>query len=160
MSLQVFLNIKLNIMKQRVNIEETFPKAYKAMFGLELALQGGLITKSHKNLIKIRTSQINGCAYCIDMHTKEALTAGETQQRIFLVSAWAETLLFTPEEKAILSLVEAVTLIHQAGVPDEVYEEVSGFFGEDYIAELIMAIITINGWNRLAIATHLQVLTD
>lgn len=147
-------------MKQRVNIEQTFPKGYKAMFGLELALQGGKLSKSHKNLIKIRASQINGCAYCIDMHTKEALKAGESQQRLFLVSAWSETTLFNEEEKAIFSLVEAVTLIHRAGVSDEIYEEVSRFFDADYIAELIMAIITINGWNRLAIATHLQVIAD
>lgn len=147
-------------MKQRVNIEQTEPKAYKTMIGLELYLQTAQISKIHKNLIKIRASQINGCAYCIDMHTKEALKAGETQQRLFLISAWTETDLFTAEEKAIFALVEAVTLIHQGGVSDAIYETAASFFDENYLAELIMAIITINGWNRLAIATYLQVVAD
>ena len=147
-------------MKHRVNIEETEPKAYKAMYGLEGYLQSSQLSKSHKNLIKIRASQINGCAYCIDMHTKEALKAGETQQRLFLISAWRETDLFTAEEKAIFALVEAVTLIHLDGVSDQVYEDAAGFFNENYLAELLMAIITINAWNRLAITTHLQVVAD
>ena len=147
-------------MTQRVNIELTEPKAYKAMIGLELYLQGTQLSKVHKNLIKISASQINGCAYCIDMHTKEALKAGETQQRLFLVSAWSETDLFTPEEKAVLALTESVTRISQGGVSSEVYEAAAAFFNESYMAELIMGIIAINGWNRLAITTHLQVTAD
>ena len=147
-------------MTQRVNIEQTEPKAYKAMIGLELYLQGTQLSKVHKNLIKISASQINGCAYCIDMHTKEALKAGETQQRLFLVSAWSETDLFTPEEKAILALTESVTRISQGGVSAEIYDAAATFFNESYMAELIMAIIAINGWNRLAITTHLQVTAD
>src|SRR6187402_339015 len=98
-------------MENRINIQTTEPQAYKAMLGLEGYLQTAQITKAHKNLIKIRASQINGCAYCIDMHTKEARKAGETEQRIYLLNAWRDVPFFTAEERAILALTEEVTLI-------------------------------------------------
>ncbi|MFC5410138.1 carboxymuconolactone decarboxylase family protein [Larkinella bovis] len=141
-------------MAKRINIQTTEPQAYKAMFSLEGYLQTSQITKAHKNLIKIRASQINGCAFCIDMHTKEARKAGETEQRIYLLNAWKETSLFTEEEKIILALTEQVTLIHQNGVSDSVYQRAEETFGKNYLAQLIMAIVTINAWNRIAISTQ------
>jgi AhpD family alkylhydroperoxidase len=111
---------------------------------------------THKELIKIRASQINGCAYCLDMHTKDAVKSGETTQRIFLLNAWKETHLFTREEKIILALTEAITLIHQQGVPDSLYREAESVLGASYLAQVIMAVVTINAWNRIAISTNLQ----
>ncbi|MGV3559903.1 carboxymuconolactone decarboxylase family protein [Larkinella arboricola] len=144
-------------MEMRINVQVVEPQAYKAMLGLEGYLQTAQLTKMHKHLIKIRASQINGCAFCIDMHTKEALKDGETTQRIFLLNAWRETDLFTEEEKAILALTEEITLIHQAGVPDSVYQQAEKLFDSHYLAQIIMAIVTINAWNRIAISTRLEV---
>src|SRR4051794_37666827 len=110
-------------MEKRVSIQETEPKSYKAMYGLEGYLATTQLTKSHKDLVKIRASQINRCAYCIDMHTKEALHNGETNQRIFLLNAWRETNLFTEEEKVILAITEEITLIHDRGLSDETYKK-------------------------------------
>jgi AhpD family alkylhydroperoxidase len=143
-------------MENRVNIQATQPQAYKAMYSLEQYLQSTKLTKTHKELIKIRASQINGCAFCIDMHTKDAIAAGETIQRIVLLNAWRETSLFTPEERAILALTEAVTLIHNGGVSTEIYQEVEKLLGAEYVAQAIMAIATINAWNRIAISTLQQ----
>lgn len=143
-------------METRVNILETQPLAYKAMFGLESYLKDTSLSKTHKELIKLRSSQINRCAFCLDMHTKEALKNGETAHRIFMLSAWEETSVFTPEEKAILELTEYVTRISEHGVPDHVYQKAKSFFDDDAIAEIIMAIVVINGWNRIAITTALK----
>lgn len=145
------------MMKKRFNLAELQPKAYKAMLGFEAYLQSSDLSKQHINLIKIRASQINNCAYCLNMHTEEALKNGETQQRLFLISAWRETNLFTDEEKNILALTEETTLIHQHGVSDSVYDISVKLFGENYVAQMIMAIIAINGWNRIAISTHLPI---
>ena len=133
------------------------PDAYKAMDALDTFVDKSSISPLHKELIKIRASQINGCAFCIDMHTKEALAVGETQQRIFVMSAWRETNLFTEEEKIILKLTEEVTLIHDKGVTDETYAQATKFFSAETIAEIIMAVVTINAWNRLAVSTHTQI---
>ncbi|MCF0072986.1 carboxymuconolactone decarboxylase family protein [Dyadobacter sp. CY261] len=141
---------------KRVNIEATQPQAYKAMYGLSHYLSTSKLTKTHQELIKIRASQINGCAYCIDMHTTDALKAGETIQRIFLLNAWRETTLFTEEERVILELTEAITFIHKEGVNEELYERAAETFDEEYLAQVIMAIATINTWNRIAISTTLQ----
>ncbi len=143
-------------MDTRINIQEIQPQAYKAMFGLEGYLKTTQLDSTHQELIKIRASQINGCAFCLDMHTKDALKAGETTQRIFLLNAWKETQLFTREEKIILALTEAVTLIHQGGIPDALYREAESVLGTTYLAQVIMAVVTINAWNRIAISTHLQ----
>jgi AhpD family alkylhydroperoxidase len=142
-------------MEKRINIQEIQPQAYKAMYALEGYLQTNQLTTTHKELVKIRASQLNGCAFCINMHTKDAIKAGETPQRIFLLNAWKETDLFTPEEKTILALTEAVTLIHQNGLPEKIYQEAVNLFGDTYVAQLIMAIATINAWNRIAISTNL-----
>lgn len=144
-------------MEKRIDIQEIQPQATKAMYGLETYLANTPLSKTHKELIKIRASQINGCAFCIDMHTKDALKNGETAQRIFLLNAWRETGLFTPEEKALLAITEEVTLIHQHGLTDETYQQARAVFEENYLAQLIMAVVVINAWNRIAISSHKQV---
>ena len=144
-------------METRVNIQAKEPAAFKAMFGLEGYIHTTKIPALQLHLIKIRASQINGCAFCIDMHTKEALKDGETQQRIFLLNAWNETSLYTPEEKVLLAITEEVTLIHKDGLTNETYKAALALFDENYIAQVIMAVVAINGWNRIAISTHLEV---
>lgn len=143
-------------MEKRINIQQTEPQAFKAMFALEGYLQTSQLSKTHKNLIKIRASQINGCAYCIDMHTQEGLKAGETSQRIFLLNAWRESTLFTDDEKVILALTEEITLIHRGGLSEKTYQEAEQRFGSTYLAQLIMATVTINAWNRIAISTQIE----
>lgn len=140
------------MMQTRVNILQTQPEAYKAMMGLEKYITSTSLSSTHKELIKIRASQINGCAYCINMHTKEARKKGETEQRIYLLNAWRETNLYTAEEQAILAMTEEVTLI-QNKLSKATYEQAKSLFDERYIAEIIMMITTINAWNRIAIAT-------
>ena len=140
---------------KRVNINETEPGAYKAMYALEGYLATSQLTKTHKELIKIRASQINRCAFCIDLHTKDALKNWETNERIFLLIAWRETDLFTDEEKILLAITEELTLIHKHGVSDETYKKAEQAFDKNYIAQIIMAVATINAWNRIAISTQL-----
>jgi AhpD family alkylhydroperoxidase len=142
---------------QRVNIEKTQPAAYKAMLHLSGAVSNSTLTPIQKELIKMRASQLNSCAFCIDMHTREALRLGERQQRIFLLNAWRETDLFSPEEKAILALTEEVTLIHQHGVSEKTYTQAGEFFDEQTIGEIILAVVVINAWNRIAVSTQLPV---
>lgn len=144
-------------MEKRINIQETEPNAYKAMFALEGYLTTTSLSKTHKELIKIRASQLNGCAFCIDMHTRDALKNGETNQRIFLLNAWRETDLFTAEEKVILALTEEITLIHQQGLTDQTYRKAIELFGQSYVGQLIMAVVTINAWNRIAVSTQLEI---
>ncbi|MBE8721090.1 carboxymuconolactone decarboxylase family protein [Sphingobacterium pedocola] len=144
-------------MENRFNIQNVQPEAYKAMYGLEAYLAASQLTKSQKELIKIRASQINGCAFCIDMHTKDALKNGETTQRIFLLNAWQETDKFSAEEKVLLAITEEITLIHQHGLTEETYESAKEFFSEEVIAQIIIAVVTINAWNRIAISTRLPV---
>lgn len=142
-------------MEQRMNIAKLQPEAYKAMFGLEKYLAGTQLKSTHKELIKIRASQINGCAYCINMHTRDARKAGETEQRIYLLNAWRETSLYTEEERAILALTEEVTLVSK-GVSDAVYNKAATVLGEEYLAQVIIAITVINAWNRIGITTQMQ----
>jgi AhpD family alkylhydroperoxidase len=123
--------------------------------GVENYVRKSGLDKSLVELIKIRASQINRCAFCIDMHTKDARQAGDTEQRLYALSAWEETPFFTPQERAALALTEAVTLIGDKGVPDAVYEEVGRYFTPEQIANLLMAIVAINAWNRLSIATQI-----
>lgn len=144
-------------MSKRVRIGEIEQAAYKAMYGLEHYLQNSALTKIQKELIKIRASQINGCAYCINMHTRDALKYGETQQRIFLLNAWRETHLFSEEEQAILLMTEEITLIQHHGLTEETYQKAKRFFSDNQIAQIIMAIVTINAWNRIAISTHEEI---
>jgi AhpD family alkylhydroperoxidase len=143
-------------MEKRININEIEPQAIKAMYALEGYLATTQLSNTHKELIKIRASQINGCAFCIDMHTKDALKYGETNQRIFLLNAWRETNLFTEEEKVILAITEEITLIHNRGLSDETYQKAEQFFDKNGIAQIIMAVVTINAWNRIAVSTQLE----
>ncbi|CAM4036145.1 alkylhydroperoxidase AhpD family core domain-containing protein [Pedobacter westerhofensis] len=143
-------------METRINIAEIEPAAYKALLGLENYLAGTAISKTLKELIKIRASQINGCAFCINMHTKDARKQGETEQRIYLLNAWREAgALYTEEERAVLALTEEMTLITNGGVSDATYQKARSFFDEHQLAQVMIAIITINGWNRMAITTQL-----
>ena len=141
-------------MKKRIDIQKTEPKAYQAMFGLETYLQNSQLSKTHLELIKTRASQINGCAFCLNMHTIDALKQGETAQRLFLLNAWRETDLFTEEERVVLAITEEVTLISQHGLSDATYEAAEKLFDEHYIAQIIMAVVVINAWNRIAISTN------
>lgn len=143
-------------METRVNINETEPQAFKAMYALENYLTHSQLDTSHKELIKIRASQINGCAYCIDMHTKDAIKNGESDQRIFLLNAWRETDLYTEEEKLILEITEEITLIHNQGLSSKTYNKATQLFDQNYIAQLIMMVVTINAWNRIAISTNMK----
>ncbi|MEJ0079894.1 MAG: carboxymuconolactone decarboxylase family protein [Puia sp.] len=141
-------------MEQRVDIERTQPEAWKSLYQLSLILNKSDLSPILKHLIMVRTSQINSCAFCINMHTKEALKAGETQQRLFLLNAWRETTLFSDEEKALLALVEEVTLIHHGGVSDITYKGAEKYFSAQTIGEIIMSTVLINAWNRIAVSTH------
>ena len=145
-------------MEKRININNVDPKAFKAMYALESYLTQSEIPKTIKELIKIRASQINKCAFCIDMHTKEAIKEGETNQRIFLLNAWHEAEgMFTKEEKAALALTEEMTLISQKGLTDETYQNALECFSETLLTQIMMLIVTINAWNRIAISTQLEV---
>lgn len=142
-------------MKQRIRIGKVQPEAYKAMMAMEKYIAGTGLNPLHKEMIRIRASQINGCSYCLDMHTKDARKIGETEQRIYLLSAWKETHLYSSEERAILALTEEITLI-QGQVSDAVYEEALSVLGEEYLAQVIMLIICINMWNRIGISGKME----
>ena len=144
-------------MEKRINIQQIEPAAYKAMYALEGYLQTSKLQTSHKDLVKIRASQVNGCVFCINMHTKDALKNGETAQRIFLLNAWKETELFTEEEKLILAITEEITLISQHGLSEQTYQQAVKVFDENYLAQIIVAVATINAWNRIAISTRQDV---
>ena len=141
-------------MKKRLNLADVDPKAYEAMLGLEKYLAQSGLDKTLLELIKTRASQINGCAYCINMHTRDAIKNGETAQRLFLLDAWRETALFTNKERAVLALTEAMTLIATAAVSDEVYETAKRHLNDQELAAVIMAVVTINGWNRIAVTSQ------
>ncbi|MRG48825.1 carboxymuconolactone decarboxylase family protein [Chitinophaga sp. SYP-B3965] len=141
-------------MSKRIRIKEVEPAIYKALMALETYMATTRIEKLHKDLIKVRASQINGCTYCMDMHTREARHHGETEQRLYVLSNWRETDLFSEEEQAILAMTEEVTLLPK-GVSDATYERAAKLFDEQYLAQLIIAIITINAWNRIGVSTHM-----
>ncbi|MBO0799736.1 MAG: carboxymuconolactone decarboxylase family protein [Blastocatellia bacterium] len=140
-------------MQRRLDAMKAAPGAYKAMLALE-----GYVRKSAKlepallELVRMRASQINGCAFCLDMHSKDARAEGETEQRLYVLDAWREAPFYSDRERAALAWTEAVTLVSEDHVPDEVYEEVRKRFSEEELVNLTLAIVTINGWNRLAIA--------
>ncbi|MCC7332126.1 MAG: carboxymuconolactone decarboxylase family protein [Flavobacteriales bacterium] len=142
-------------MSQRIKINSLEPAAYEAMLKLESYGQTCQLTPIQKELIKMRASQINGCAYCLDMHTEDALKYGETQRRIFALPVWYESHLFSEEERALLQITEEVTNISEKGVTDATYKKAIELFGENKTAQIIMLIITINSWNRIAVSTRL-----
>jgi len=139
-------------MEPRINFYKAAPEGINAMRGLEHYINQSGLDPSLRELVKIRASQINGCAYCIDMHTKDARAAGETEQRIYALNAWRETPFFSERERAALEWTEAITLIPDTRAPDDVFFSVRQFFGEEELVNLTLAIVTINAWNRLAIA--------
>jgi len=139
-------------MQPRMEYATVAPGAVKAMHGLERYLRKCGLEPSLLELVKVRASQINGCAYCIDMHTKDARAHGESEQRLYALVAWRETPFFTNRERAALEWTEALTLIADTHVPDELYERVRPHFTEEELVNLTLAVTTINAWNRLVIS--------
>lgn len=133
------------------------PKAYHALFALDQYNKESAIDPIHREMIKIRASQINGCAYCVNAHTGSARALGESEKRIYLMSVWREAGdVFTEEEKLLLAITEEVTLIHEHGLSDELYEKSISLFGEEKTAQVLMAIITINAWNRIGVGLNMH----
>lgn len=139
-------------MKPRIEYNTIAPDAVSAMLGLEKYVRQSGLQASLLELVKLRASQINGCAYCVDMHTKDARARGESEQRLYAVVVWRETPFFTDRERAALAWTEAVTQVSWDHVPDDVYDLTRKHFNEKELVDLTMAIIAINGWNRLAIS--------
>ena len=137
---------------QRLNHAQIAPEALRAQSGLESYIRQCGLEKSLMHLVKLRASYINGCAYCVDMHTKDARLTGETEQRLYAVPVWRETPFFTPRERAALAWTEAVTEIAKGGVSDELYGLARAHFTEKELVDLTMVVVAINGWNRLAVA--------
>ena len=138
-------------MQPRLDIQK-FAPAISAMQALESQVRKSRLEPSLLELVRMRASQINGCAYCLDMHSKDARAAGESEQRLYTLDAWRETPFFTDRERAALAWTEAVTLVSRDHVPDSVYEEVRQRFSEEELANLTLAVVAINGWNRLSIS--------
>ena len=138
-------------MKQKHDYSKVLPEGMRVMNALDHYSQNCRLEPSLLDLIKLRASQINGCAYCVDMHSKDARTGGETEQRLYKLSVWRETPYYTSRERAALAFTEAVTLIAQGRVPDETYEHARQQFSEEELVKLMIAIVTINAWNRFTI---------
>ena len=143
-------------MEPRFNGYKAAPGAYKAMIGLEEYLHRSGLEEGLLHLIKLRASQINGCAYCLDMHWKDLRAIGETEQRLYSLDAWRECPWYSERERAALAWTEAVTLVANGHVPDGVYQQVKPHFTEKELADLTLAIATINSWNRLSIASRTE----
>ncbi|MEU9835574.1 carboxymuconolactone decarboxylase family protein [Streptosporangium sp. NPDC048047] len=143
-------------MKERMDIAEVAPEGYQAMLGLEKYLNGSGLPRPTLKLVKVRASQINGCGFCVDMHSHEAKQAGESDERLFSVAAWRETPYYTDAERAALALAEEVTRLSDRAeaVPDHVWEEAARHFEPPLLAALVMAISTINAWNRICVTTR------
>jgi len=139
-------------MSPRIEYHKAEPSALKAMLGLQAYVNESGIEHSLLELVKLRASQLNGCAYCIDMHTKDARARGETEQRLYALDAWRETPFYSERERAALAWTEAVTLLGDGHVPDAVYEQAREQFDEQELVKLTFALVAINGWNRLSIA--------
>ena len=138
-------------MEPRIDITKASPEAAKTMYGLEKYLSKCGLEHSLLLLVKMRASQINGCAYCLDMHSKDARAGGETEQRLYCLDAWHETPFYTDRERAALAWTDALTLISETHAPDDVFEQVREQFDDKELMDLTLAIATINSWNRLAI---------
>jgi len=141
-------------MEARFNYLKAAPGVFKAMLGLGQYLHGCGLEESLLTLVDLRASQINGCAYCIDMHWKDLRAAGESEQRLYSLDAWRESPFYTDRERAALEWTEALTLISKDRVPDEVYEKVRQHFNEKELSDLTLAVVGINGWNRLNISAR------
>ena len=141
-------------MKARIDLMHVSPGIIHAMLGLERQVQKAGLDSKLLDLVRMRASQINGCAYCLDMHSKDARANGETEQRLYGLDAWRETPYYSARERAALEWTEALTLVSETRVPDEVYERVREQFPEDELVHLSLAIVAINGWNRLNVAAR------
>ena len=139
-------------MTQRLNYAAQSPEFFKKMSDLSMSLQDSVIEQAIRDLVNIRASQINGCAFCLDMHVKEAKIHGEGELRLYHVAIWRESSLFAPRERAALAWTEAVTRLQDGGIPDELYERVRGQLSEKEISDLTFSIMAINAWNRASIA--------
>lgn len=142
-------------MKERMNIDAAEPGVYKAMNAAEKQISTFKIEKKLAELIKLRTSQLNGCGYCVNLHSRDARKAGETEQRVFAISAWWETPFFTESERAALKLAEEITRIQDAGLREETFQNAKKYFSETEIAQLIFITTVTNSWNRIAISMHM-----
>lgn len=138
-------------MKTRIDLLKVSPRALQSMMGLQTYVNTSGIEHSLLELVKMRASQINGCGYCLDMHTKDALAAGETAQRLFLLDAWREAPFYSERERAALEWTESLTLVSENHVPDDVYASARAQFSEEELVNLSLAIVAINGWNRLMV---------
>lgn len=144
-------------METRLDYKKLSPEGIKAMAALEAYLHHCGLEQPLLELVKVRASQINGCAHCLDMHTKDARAAGETEQRLYALSAWEEAPFFTERERAALAWTEAVTLVARSRVPDAVFGQARKHFSDKELSDLTLAVIAINGWNRLAISFRAEV---
>ncbi|MBV1870982.1 MAG: carboxymuconolactone decarboxylase family protein [Gammaproteobacteria bacterium] len=142
-------------MGPRMNLQELEPGIFQAMMGVEKYLSAISLDKRLIDLIKIRASQLNGCAYCIQMHTEDTRSLGETEQRIYALSAWKESPLFSEQERAVLALTDEVTQISKKAVTDQTYQNCQQYFSDNEIAQCVMQITQINSWNRIALATKM-----
>jgi AhpD family alkylhydroperoxidase len=143
-------------MKTRIDFTRVSMQSLKPLFALGAQVEASGLERSLLELVKMRSSQLNGCAYCLDMHSKDARAAGETEQRLYLLDAWRETPLYSERERAALKWTEAVTLVADGHVPDDAYDEASNHFTEDELVALTLAIVAVNGWNRLNIAFRME----
>jgi AhpD family alkylhydroperoxidase len=138
-------------MQSRIDYTKASPAALKAMYALQAAVNAGGLEPALQELVKMRVSQVNGCAFCIDLHSREATAKGETAERLYLLDAWREAPVYTDRERAALGWAEAVTLVSQTHVPDDVFAEARKHFDETELVNLTLAVVAINGWNRFAI---------
>lgn len=143
-------------MSQRIQLASQAPAAISAMMGLEAYLGGTDLAPGLKELIKLRASMLNGCAYCVEMHAAVAMKQGEGAQRLLALSAWRESPLFDGRERAVLALTDEVTLIAKEGLTEETYGEALAQLGETLLAQCLMQVVTINAWNRIAVATRME----
>ena len=141
-------------MQARIDLMRVNPGIMQAMLGLERQVRQARLDHKLIDLVRMRASQINGCAYCLDMHSKDARAKGETEQRLYGLDAWRETPYYSDRERAALEWTEALTLVAETRVPDDVYERVRAQFSEDELVHLSLAIVAINGWNRLNVAAR------
>ncbi len=140
----------------RINWTKELPEAYKAMLGLEVVLKKGKLDPKLKELVKIRASQINGCAFCLDMHIKDSIAIGESIDRINLLPAWHETEFYSTQERAALAWCESLTKLSESGVPDELFNNLKQAFSDEEVVELTLLISTINAWNILGVGFRLD----
>ena len=154
---KLLFNLKKEQVTKRFIMGKVLPDVYRALLGLDSFTKSSAITPLQRELINLRASQINGCSYCVDVHSKEARKLGETEQRIILISVWREAPnIFNDEEQLLLEMTEEITLIHKRGLSDRLYEKAISLWGEKRTAQVMMAIININSYNRIGVGTNLH----